>query len=262
MGAACVEDFGVSQLTRSFETPSFSALSATVARRDGFSKGQPCSIPDFHGPETARTRGAECLCPRHFHLLSDQDLDDLRPIAATILQQRSEIVRDWYQQYAIHFGDSRTFSQHDFARIFEAALQAKQSALLNGDIDKYAAEVSRLGELLAARRMPLTEVIASLQLFKNSVRTFAQGQTGGLATAFDKLSHVQIILLVSAYFRSEAAAAGERVAALEREAAHLPAGEKAHFHGLVGATAAMRQLYQRIEAAAAIKGKSEHLEQP
>jgi two-component system, NtrC family, response regulator AtoC len=102
--------------------------------------------------------------------------------------------------------------------------------------------------------MPLDEVIASLQLFKNSVRTFAQMQTARLATAFDKLSHVQIILLVSAYFRSEAAAAGERVAALEREAAHLPAGEKVHFHGLVGATAAMRQLYQRIEASAATKG--------
>jgi hypothetical protein len=158
-------------------------------------------------------QGAEHTLPRHFHLLSDQDLDELRPISEIIVRRRSEIVLDWYEQYVLHFSDSRTLSWSDFERIFENALQHTQATLLDGDIDKYAAEVSQLGELLAEHRMPLGEVIASLQLFKNSVRrVFPDEQTapGRLAMAFDKLSHVQIILLVSAYFRSDAATAGEK----------------------------------------------------
>ena len=195
--------------------------------------------------------------PRHFHLLSDQDLEELRPISQTIVQRRSEFVLDWYQQYLHHFGDSRTLSWGDFERIFENTLQHTYTALLDGDIDKFADEVSQLGEVLVQQRMPLGEVIASLQLFKNTVRRmFPDEQTapGWLPIAFDKLSHVQIILLVSAYFRSDAATAGEKSAALECEAAYLPAAEKVRFHGLVGATAAMRALYQRIEAAAATRG--------
>ena len=235
MGAPCVQDFRTSRLART-------------------SVPIPTSIPDFQWFGVPVAQGAPF--PRHFHLLSDQDLDELRPISEIIVRRRSEIVRDWYQQYVLHFDDSRSLSHGDFERIFENALQHTQAAIVAGDIDKYAAEVNQLGELLA-RRMPLSEVIASLQLFRNSVwRVFPDEQRAQaqLAMAFDKLSHVQIILLVSAYFRSDAATAGEKSAALEREAAYLPAAEKARFQGLVGATAAMRQLYQRIEAAAATRG--------
>jgi two-component system response regulator AtoC len=239
MGGPCVQDFRTSEWSTSLPAP------------------LPPSIPDFQWFSVLRSQGSERLSPRHFYLLSDQDLDELRPMSETIVRRRSEIVRDWYQQYVFHFGDSRSLSQGDFERIFENALQHTQAALVAGDIDKYAAEVSQLGELLAEQRMPLGEVIAALQLFKNSAwRVFPDEQRAQaqLAMAFDKLSHVQIILLVSAYFRSDAAIAVEKSAALEREAAYLPAAEKARFQGLVGATAAMRQLYQRIEAAAATRG--------
>ena len=238
MGATCVQDFRTSRLAST-------------------SVPLPRSIPDFQWFGVPAAQGAERLFPRHFHLLSDQDLDELRPMFETIARRRSEIVRDWNQQYVLHFGDSRSLSQDDFEQIFENALQHTQGAIVAGDIDKYAAEVSQLGELLAEQRMPLDEVIASLQLFRNSVwRVFPDEQSARaqFAMAFDKLSHVHIILLVSAYFRSDAATAGEKSTALEREAAYLPAAEKARFQGLVGATAAMRQLYRRIEAAAATRG--------
>jgi transcriptional regulator with PAS, ATPase and Fis domain len=230
---------------------------AAPGSRDGCSKPAASSISDFEWSGVPAAHGTEYGCPRHFHLLSDQDLEDLRPISQTVVQCRSEIVPDWYQKYVLHFGNSRSLSQGDFERVFENALQHMYTALLDGELDKFTAEVNKLGELLAERRMPLEEVIASLQLFKNSIRrAFPQDQNamGRLAMAFDKLSHVQIILLVSAYFGSDASTAGERNAALEREAAHLPAAEKARFHGLVGSTISMRQLYQRIEAVAATRG--------
>jgi transcriptional regulator with PAS, ATPase and Fis domain len=209
-------------------------------------------MPDDQRPATLGRSEPDRSFPRHFHLLSDQDLEDLGPISEAIIEHRGEIVRDWYQQYVLHFGDSRTFLQREFSRVFEDTLRDTQSALLGGDVDKYAAGISQLGELLAQQRMPLDEVIACLHLLKSIVaRAVAQELTGQRAAAFDKLSHVQIILLVSTYFRSEATTAGERNVALEREAADLPASDRGLFQGLVGASVGMRQLYQRIEAASA-----------
>jgi DNA-binding NtrC family response regulator len=195
--------------------------------------------------------------PRHFHLLSERDLLELRPIAESILQRQSEIGRDWYQQYLGHFGDAGVLSQGEFTRVFKPALQGTQSALLGGDLDKYAAKVGQLGELLAERGVPLAEVIVLLQLFKDSVRRVVPQPQAGLerlAAAFDKLGHVQILLLVSAYFRSDGATGGESSAVLQCAVADLPAADKARSHGLVGASASMQQLYRRLEAAATTRG--------
>ena len=73
--------------------------------------------------------------------------------------------------------------------------------------------------------------------------------------AFDKLSHIRMILLADVYFRSASTlSAGARIEVLEREAALLSREKRHIFHGLVGASAAMRRLYERIEAAGRTRG--------
>jgi DNA-binding NtrC family response regulator len=152
----------------------------------------------------------------------------------------------------LHFGDQRTLSEAEFTRIFEPGLRRNKTALLEGNMDDYAQQIIRLGELLAERHVPLEEIIASLHLFEESAQTvFPPHAPTSLYTSFDKLSHVRIILLVSAYFRSHSATARERIAALEREASQLRHDVRTRFRGLVGASAAMRRLYTRIEAAGA-----------
>jgi DNA-binding NtrC family response regulator len=188
--------------------------------------------------------------PRHFHLLWDEDIDQLRGILRLVLEHSREIVRHWYQLYVLHFGDQRTLSEAEFTRIFEPALRRNKVALLEGNMDHYAEQVISLGELLAERRVPLEEVIASLHLFEESAQTvFPADASTHIYTVFDKLSHIRIILLVTAYFRSHSAAARERIAALEREAARLGQEVRTRFRGLVGGSAAMRLLYRQIEAA-------------
>jgi DNA-binding NtrC family response regulator len=195
--------------------------------------------------------------PRHFHLLWDEDLEEMRGIFEAIRDRRAEVVREWYQLYTLHFGEARTLSEAEFFRIFEPALFRNKNDLLERNMDRYAEDVRGLGETLAEKGVPLQEIIASLQLFEQAaLRVFPQEalRTVDLYTKFDQLSHIRIILLVDAYFRSLTAAQGARIKGLEHDAARLPHDERSRFYGIVGASSAIRALYQRIQAAAKTRG--------
>src|SRR5690348_14076484 len=72
--------------------------------------------------------------PRYFHLLWEEDLEELRPVLEAIKDRRSEVVDHWYHLYVLHFGDSRTLSEVEFRNIFEPALERNQLDLLRGDM--------------------------------------------------------------------------------------------------------------------------------
>ena len=124
-------------------------------------------------------------------------------------------------------------------------------------MDRYAIDTIRTGELLCERNVPFAEIVASLHLYEESAYTvFPKDPPPPLEiyTAFDKLSHIRMILLADAYFRSASASAGARIQALERQATLVAREKRSVFHGLVGSSAAMRRLYDRIEAAAGTRG--------
>ncbi len=190
--------------------------------------------------------------PRYFHLLWDDDLDELRDVLIAVRDRRSEVVSVWYELYTLHFGAHRALSEAEFRGIFEPALLRNKEHLLHKDFDAYTRDILKLGEELAEHHVPLQEIIASLHLFEEAAQSvFPQDPppTTAVYTKFDKLSHIRIILLVDSYSRSQWAAANTRIHALELEAKLLPPEERSHFHGLIGKSQSMRQLYARIEAA-------------
>ena len=192
---------------------------------------------------------------RHFHLLWEDELKALQPILERILEHLDEVIKCWYQLYLLHFGDDRSLSEREFHDIFHPALKLNTHDLLEGNMDRYAIDTTRSGELLAERKVPFAEVIASLHLYEEAAHSvFPDLPPVATFTTFDKLSHIRMILLADAYFRSETAVAGARIQALKREAARLPPSDRQSFDGLVGANPAMRQLYERIEAAGATRG--------
>jgi DNA-binding NtrC family response regulator len=190
-----------------------------------------------------------------FHLLWDDELEGLKPVLREIAQRRDEVLRHWHRLYLLHFGDQRALSEREFMEIYGADLDATTRNLLAGDLDAFAADVRRIGQSLADRDVPFPEVVASMHLFEESAHEVFPAQPAPrIYLAFDKLSHCRMMVLADAYFVSRSAAAAARVRELEREAAERPARERSRFHGLVGASAPMRRLYERIEAVAATRG--------
>ncbi|MHB8381407.1 MAG: sigma 54-interacting transcriptional regulator [Candidatus Binataceae bacterium] len=194
--------------------------------------------------------------PRHYHLLWDEELEALRPVLIQVSERLGEVLEHWYRLYVIHFGDKRSLSETEFREIFHNSLSRSTQDLLDGDMDRYAVDTIRTGEMLCERNVPFAEIVASLHLYEESAyRVFPTPQPPlDIYTAFDKLSHVRMILLADAYFRSASASAGARIQALERQATLVAREKRSIFHGLVGSSATMRRLYDRIEAAGATRG--------
>jgi transcriptional regulator with PAS, ATPase and Fis domain len=193
--------------------------------------------------------------PRYFHLLWDYELDELRPILESLRRHREAVLSHWHQLYVIHFGDVRSLAEPEFKEIFGTELDWTISDLLEKNIELFTSHVRRIGETLADRRVPFSEVIVSMHLLEESAgKVFPEGTLPRTYRSFDKLSHVRMIVLADAYFRSQTALAGTRIQELETEAAKLPSGERTRFHGIVGASAAMRELYRRIELAGQTRG--------
>ena len=109
----------------------------------------------------------------------------------------------------------------------------------------------RVGETLAENRVPLQEIIAALHLFEEAAQAvfpLDPPPTTTVYNKFDKLSHIRIILLVDSYSRSQWASVATRIHALETEASSRPVDQRTRFHGLVGQSSSMRELYSRIES--------------
>ncbi len=212
---------------------------------------------DPETPEVRDDRARPAHVPRHYHLLWDHELDDLRPVLTIVLDRSDEVISHWHALYVLHFGNDRTLTEHEFRGIFAPNLASDLRDLLAKDMDGYAAHTVRVGELLAERKVPFSEVVASLHLYEESAyKVFPDSPQPALNiyTAFDKLSHIRMILLADAYFRSESALAAARIEGLEREATRLSHQQRSRFRGLVGASPVMRQLYERIEAAGQTHG--------
>ncbi|MGH7934959.1 MAG: sigma 54-interacting transcriptional regulator [Candidatus Binataceae bacterium] len=195
--------------------------------------------------------------PRHFHLLWDEELEKLRPFLKLVQERVDEVLTHWYRLYLLHFGDERTLTEPEFRDIFHSALSNSMTHLLAGHMNDYTLAMIRTGERLAERRVPFSEVIVSLHLYEESAYMVFPNSPAPpmeIYTSFDKLSHIRMILLADAYFRSETAIAGARIQALEREASRVESDARRGFHGLVGASAVMRRLYERVEAAGATRG--------
>jgi transcriptional regulator with PAS, ATPase and Fis domain len=192
--------------------------------------------------------------PSYFDLLWDSDLDELIPLLDAIGRSRQQVLERWHELYLLYFGDKRALSRADFFRIYGADVDATVRNFRERAMDRFVAEIALIGELLVENNVSFSEVVVSMHLFEESASaTFPPGASSEVYRLFDKISHCRTVILAEAYFRSRTATSTVRIRQLEKEAAQLPTGTRARFHGLVGASSPMRRLYEQIEAAAGVR---------
>lgn len=204
--------------------------------------------------------------PQYFHLLWDEDIERLRDILQLLQERHDEVLNRWYQLYTIHFGDAATLSQHEFCDLYGTDLRRTVDHLLRGDMEQFVMAMRASGEKLADRGVPFREVISSLHLFEESCsvvfeqRDAAKNESSAdrvsVLLTFDKLSHCRMMVLAETYFGATQARSHARTHALEQEAARLAPNlrNRQHFHGIVGQSAAMHEIFQRVSAAGASRG--------
>jgi transcriptional regulator with PAS, ATPase and Fis domain len=204
--------------------------------------------------------------PQYFHLLWDEEIERLHDVLCALRERYEDVIARWYQLYTIHFGEALSLSQREFSSLYGKDLRQTVSHLLAGDMEQFVMDLRATGEQLAERGVPFREVIACLHLFEESCSVIfeQQGRAAvnpeedrvGILLTFDKLSHCRIMVLAEAYFGTTQARTLTRTHALEQEAARLAPDPKIrqHFHGIVGQSPAMRDVFQRVSAAGAARG--------
>ena len=195
----------------------FYFMSPSETDRESGAKLNGSAARESQPRQDVRTARPPQVGPRHYHLLWDEELDALRPILSQVLERLGEVVEHWHELYVLHFGDKRALSESDFRNLLYNALSRNTKDLLDGDMDRYAIDTIRTGEMLCERNVPFAEIVASLHLYEESAYTvFPKNPAPPLEiyTAFDKLSHVRMILLSDAYFLSASASAEARICAL------------------------------------------------
>lgn len=209
---------------------------------------------------------ADVKRPRYFHLLWDEEIERLRDVLQALRTHHAQVLDRWYQLYTVHFGEAATLSQHEFYALYGQDLLQTVEHLLEEDMERFVIDLRACGERLVERGVPFREVITSLHLFEESCSAiFDQcglptlGSVAGrvnLLLTFDKLSHCRMMVLAEAYFGTTQARTHARTRALEQEMARLVPDPRLrqHFHGIVGQSPAMREVFQRVSAAGTSRG--------
>lgn len=202
--------------------------------------------------------------PRYFHMLWDEEIERLQGVLQLLQTHHIEVLDRWYHLYTVHLGEAAALSRHEFYSLYGQDLRQTVSHLRHGDIEQFVLAMRTTGEWLVDRGVPFREVIACLHLFEESCNTIfdqygERTQTapaGNIFLTFDKLSHCRMMVLAETYFGTTQARTQTRTQALEREVARLTPDLHARqtFHGIVGRSPAMREIFQRISAAGASRG--------
>ena len=194
---------------------------------------------------------------RYFHLLWDTELDDLRPVLESVQKHRNRVLEHWYQLYVLHFDDRRALTKTEFMEIFGSELDATLKDLLDKDMDHFAADVDanrraarearraifgadRLDAPVRGERRHRVSVVSPTNAA--DIPAVRQAESHPNDRARGHVLPVEVRRL-----RSADPCARTRGGA-------LPNHSRSSFHGLVGASATMRQLYDQVEAAGVTRG--------
>jgi len=200
-------------------------------------------IPDLSGDAVDRE---PCL-----RALWEYQREELHTLASAIATRCDAIVNHWYELCCLKLGRSRRLTQTQFSAIFSPYLRSAMRSVLDNRFDHFAASIEELSERLACAGVPFAEVTLTLHLCKQSISSVCADELSPERyRLLDSLTQIRAALLAEAYFRARSQHAQDETRA--QQSANK--GKGAEFYGLVGRSAAMRRIFDRIAAAARTRG--------
>jgi DNA-binding NtrC family response regulator len=193
------------------------------------------------------------------HSLSNDEIQSLHPLLKNLHERSDEVVKSWYRLYANQMGEGRALLEDEFSSIMSPLVRRSTTALLSGDMAEFERLARALGERLAKRSVSFFEVILSLHFCQESIETAHAAELSCTTECgFAKLCHTHATLVADGYIRTEQDDLPRSVEQLEDDGGQssIDAALDARrgFHGLLGASLAMRRIYDRIEAAGRARG--------
>ncbi len=189
------------------------------------------------------------------HSLHDYELQALHPLFKNLIEQSEWVVERWYELYTSQCGENRALAKEEFSSLMSPLLRRGVTALLDSDFEQFGALARGLGEQLARRAVPFIEVILCLHFCQESIEVIcAEELSPTTESSLAQLCHLHARLVAEGYIQTEQAGSSVRVEVLEDDASGPKVDDRRNFHGLLGASPAMRRIYDRIEAAGRTRG--------
>lgn len=179
-----------------------------------------------------------------YHHLEHAEREALPTIGEAVLEQCSELLQRWYQAYASYMNGTRSLDEAQFASLLEPAITSANRTLISRDLAAYLQEVRGAAESLAGHGLPPSEIMlvfALLRHVESEMLALRFPRQSPVGNCLERLHIVQI------------ASIAESCSQRDAPAAVLARGNEARpgFHGLVGDSPEMRQVYTQIETIAA-----------
>ncbi len=185
----------------------------------------------------------------YLETLCDEEAQPLRPLLKSLLELSEPIIERWAVLYRGQCGERRALHDKEFASLMSPFFGRGVAALLGGDFDSFVTLARSLGEQLAMRAVPFIEVILALHLCQESIDSVcASDMSADVEASLAKFCHVHAALVAEGYLRKQGNSA------ICAEATEYVREDSANFFGMLGASPAMRRVYERIEAAARARG--------
>jgi len=190
--------------------------------------------------------------------LAGADLCTLGRLVGALEGREDEIAARWERDYALTFGERAFHCLNDFRDEARAEIVEIFSRVRDQDVQGLSDWLRDRGRELFERGVPFSEVCRSLHMFEESVVSVLRKQGRNaedileLFTALDQLSHERLILLAEAYHQTCHRRWKDTEQALIKEVARCEeqSGQRERLCGLVGRSAPMQAIYERLSLAA------------
>jgi DNA-binding NtrC family response regulator len=189
----------------------------------------------------------------HLDPIRVDDLQALHPLLRQLVARSGEVIGLSQHAYAQCTKGGALLGE-DFSEIILPSFRRSVESLLSGDLELFRRLGRELGEQLAGRRIPFFEVMLCLHVRHETIATLWPENLGASAQlSFSQVFHLHAMFVAEGYILA-GRDSGSDSGMLGSPDDGLDDCRQASFHGLIGASPAMRRVFNRILAASRTRG--------